>query len=158
MTLETLKADPLWNGFLKGAHSRGMTNAQVSYVLDAYTQRMAPNPDAAEAELRNDFPTDAQLQAALGQSYRATKAYAGSDDAFKKLETKFGSDPDFIRFAARIGKELGEDRPPEGLTSAESDTLESLLGHPGYMDNKHPEHKQIVSKARAMYAKKYGEA
>lgn len=155
LSLDALKADPKYQAFLKGAHARGMTNAQLGYVLDHYAMAMQPDPAAAEAELRKDWATDDQLQRGLEQAYRASAAYAGSEEVRARLEQKFGNDPDFIRLMARIGNELQEDRPPAGITQAESDTLESLMKSPAYFDAKHPDHAVTVRKAQALYAKKY---
>lgn len=158
MSLEALKADPLYGGFLKGAHARGMNNSQLSYVLDAMRVRenLRNSPEAAEADLRREFTSDQALNQALQRSYRATAAYAGNDETRGQLEAKFGNDPDFIRLMARIGGELGEDSPPAGLSGAEAQTLESLMAHPAYLDHKHPEHARVVAQTRAMYAKKTG--
>lgn len=155
ISLDALKADPKYQGFLKGAHARGMTNAQVGYVLDHYAMALQPDPAAAEAELRKDWATDDQLQRGLAQAYRATAAYAGGDEALQKLMAKYENDPDFIRLMSRIGNEMQEDRPPAGITQAESDTLESLMKSPAYFDAKHPEHNATVRKAKELYAKKY---
>ena len=155
ISLDALKADPKYQGFLKGAHARGMTNAQLGYVLDHYAMAQQPDIAGAEAELRKTWATDDQLQRGLAQSYRATAAYAGDDATRERLEQKFGNDPDFIRLMARIGNELQEDRPPAGITQAESDTLESLMSSPAYLDARHPEHAVVVRKAQALYAKKY---
>lgn len=155
LSLDKLKADPKYQGFLKGAHARGMTNAQVGYVLDHYALSMQPDIAGAEAELRTTWATDDQMQRGLAQAFRATAAYAGDDDTRARLDAKFGSDPDFIRLMARIGNELQEDRPASGITQAEADTLESLIASPAYMDPKHPEHAATVRKAQTLYAKKY---
>jgi hypothetical protein len=158
MSLDALKADPLYTGFLKGAHSRGINNAQLSYVLEGYAQRlsMANSPEVAEADLRKTFTSDEQLTQALQRSYKATATYAGDDETRAKLESKFGNDPDFIRLMARIGGELREDPGVQGITAAEQDSLQSLMAHPAYLDNKHPEHASTVAKARALYQKKHG--
>lgn len=156
MSLDALKEDPKYTGFLKGAHARGMTNAQVGYVLDTYAAALAPNPELAEAELRKDWATDDQMTRGLQNAYRATAAYAKAPDLAERIDKKFGSDPDFIRLMANIGRELGEDSPPAGLSAAESDTLQSLIGHPAYYDAKHPEHGRIVAKATNLYNKKFG--
>jgi hypothetical protein len=158
LTLDALKADPLYQGFLKGAHARGMTNAHVSYVLDALAQRMRPDPVVAEAELRKVWPTDAELDKNLAGAFRVVKTYAGGDAQMAKLEAKFGSDPDFLQFMARIAPELGEDKALQpDFTDNDADTLESVMTHPGYLDGKHPEHAKLVAKARGLYAKKYPE-
>lgn len=159
ITIDALKGDPLFAGFLKGAHAKGMNNAQVSYAISEFQQRMAlveqqrNNPEVAEAELRKVWKDDAQLNAGLTQSYRGARAFAVDDDHAQRLEKKFGNDPDFIQLMAGVGKELGEDTPPAGLTTVETETLDSLKRNPAYLDAKHPEHGVIVAKVSALYRK-----
>lgn len=155
LSLDKLKADPKYQGFLKGAHARGMTNAQLGYVLDHYAMAQQPDIAGAEAELQKTWPTSDQLQRGLAQSYRATAAYAGDEETRGRLEAKFGNDPDFIRLMARIGNELQEDQAAPVFSSADADTLESLMASPAYMDAKHQDHATTVRKVQALYAKKY---
>jgi hypothetical protein len=159
LKLDDLKKDPLYTGFLKGAHARGMTNAQLSYVLEGWAQReqMRSSPEVAAAELRKDWPDEATMQQGLTRAYRAAAAYAGNEETLQRIEAKFANDPDFIRLMARIGGEMAEDRPPAGLNANESETLQSLMTHPAYNDHKHPEHNAIVARTKALYAKKYGD-
>lgn len=157
LSMDALKGDPKFAGFLKGAHSRGVNNAQLSWIMQEYAQRLTPDPAMAEAELRKVWADDATLTQNLGLSHRATKAFGG--DLFETLEKKFGNDPDFIRFTAAIGKELGEDKgAPPDFTQGDQDTLESLMASPAYFDAKHPQHAQVVAKAAQLYAKKYPNA
>lgn len=161
-SLDTLKTDPLFAGFLKGAHSKGMTNAQVSYAISEFQQRMQlaeqmrNSPEIGEAELRKVWQTDQQMQQGLGQSFRAAKTFAADDDHMQRLDAKFGNDPDYIRLLARIGKELGEDTPPGGITPVESETRAQLMASPAYLDSKHPEHASVVAKVKALYGKEHG--
>lgn len=159
MSMEQLKADPLFASFLKGAHSRGLNNDQVSYVIEAYQQRLAMSnsPEVGEAELRKVWTTDDQLQRGLSDSYRATQAFANGDtELAARVEKKFGNDPDFIRLMASVGRELHEDTPPEGtLSMVEQGTLESLMASEAYMQAKHPDHAKVVAQVNALYAKRY---
>lgn len=158
LTLDALKADPLYAGFLKGAHAKGMTNAQVSYVLDAFAlrQSMAQSPEVGEAELRKDWVTDDQMQRGLADCYRAVKAFSGGDEQLARLEAKFGSDPDFVRLMASIGKELHEDTPVDGaLSDGETATLESLMASPAYLNASDPKHVETVAQVRRLYQKRY---
>lgn len=161
MSMDALKADPLFAGFLKGAHAKGMNNGQVSYILGEFQQRMQlladqrADPAIAEAELMKVWTTPAAMEAGLGKSYRAAKAFAEGDDHFAAVEKKFGSDPDFIRLMAKVGAELGEDKPVGGLTTVEAETLKSLKAHPAYGDARHAEHRSVVAKVTALYNKLY---
>lgn len=158
-TLEELKADPLFTGFLKGAHGKGMTNAQVSYVLDAYAARMAmsASPEAGEAELRKEWATDDQMRRGLTDSLKAVKSFSGGDEArAQRIDAKFGNDPDFVWLMAQVGKELHEDTPVGGaLTEGEAQSLESLMASPAYLDAKHPEHAATSARVKALYEKRY---
>jgi hypothetical protein len=160
VTMDALKSDPLYAGFLKGAHAKGLNNAQVGWLLGQFQERMAmatagPDPTVAEAELAGIWKLPGEMDKNLSNSYRAAHAFAADKEHAERVEQKFGNDPDFIRLMAKIGGELGEDRPPEGITSVEQETLESLIASPAYMDAKHPEHAKTVAKTRALYAKKY---
>lgn len=160
---DRLKSDPMFAGFLKGAHAKGLNNAQVSYILSEFQTRMdmARSPEMGEAELvqRLNLPAE-QLQGAVYvPAYRAVTAFAADQDMVARLDAKFGSDPDYLQLMARIGKELGEDKQPQqGLTSVETETLAELERHPAYFDAKHPEHHKVKAKVAALYQKQYADA
>lgn len=161
LTMEQLKTDPMFSSFLKGAHARGMSNADVSFVLEAYQQRVAlsASPEVGEAELRKVWTTDDQMTRGLADCFRATQAFSGGDQELaSRLDRKFGNDPDFIRLMAQVGRELHEDHPPAGtLTQGESETLAQLMASPAYFDAKHPEHAVTVARVSALYKKRTGE-
>ena len=117
---DEFKADESTQSFLKGAHAKGLTNAQVEYVIGAYLEA-APGLIEGNAQLSAQECT-AQLKAVWGDeqavtqhvraSYRAAEAFAsepGKPGNYAALNAKFGTDPDFIAFTANIGKELKED-------------------------------------------------
>lgn len=159
--MDAMKTDPLFAGFLKGAHSKGMNNAQVSYVLKEFQQRVQQldqqrnSPEVAEVELGKVWSTPIQMERGLGHSYRAAKTFADNDAHAAVIEQKFGNDSDFIRLMANVGKELGEDRPVQGLSMAEAESLEALKRHPAYSDAKHVDHALICAKVSALYAKQH---
>ena len=163
VTMDALKGDPLYAGFLKGAHAKGLNNSQVGWLLGQFQERMSmatagPDPAVAEAELSQVWKLPGEMDKNLSNSYRAAHAFAADKEHAARLEQKFGNDPDFIRLMAKIGGELGEDTgAPQGISSVEQETLESLISSPAYMDAKHPDHAKTVAKTRALYAKKYPE-
>lgn len=164
MTMEALKTDPLFAGFLKGAHAKGLSNSQVSYILGEFQQRVelmkeqAADPAIAEAELGKVWNTPQQMERGLKGAYRGTQAFAADQEHAARLDKKFGSDPDFIRLMAKVGAELGEDKlPGGGLTQVETDSLETMRRSEAYTNAKHPEHAVTVAKVKALYAKLYPE-
>lgn len=159
MTLEALKTDPLFSGFLKGAHSKGLNNGQVSWLLSQFQERMAmvtagPDPAVAEAELAQIWKLPGEMDKGLKDSYRGAHAFAADADHAKRIGEKFGNDPDFIRLMARIGAELGEDKSPS-ITSVEQESLEQIMASKAYHDKSDPGHAIAVAKAKALYAKKF---
>lgn len=160
ISMDQLKSDPMFAGFLKGAHAVGLNNKQVSYLLGEFQQRVqlmqdqAADPAIAEAELGKVWTTQQQMDRGLQGAYRGTHAFAADAEHAARLEKKFGSDPDFLRLMAKVGAELGEDTLPDGgLTSAETETLESLRKSQAYNDAKHPEHAKTVAQVKRLYEK-----
>lgn len=160
VTMDALKTDPLFAGFLKGAHGKGLSNAQVSYVLAEFQQRVAmlqetaADPAVAEAELGKVWQTPQQMERGLNGAYRGTQAFAADAEHAARIDKKFGSDPDFIRLMAKVGAELGEDRLPEGgLNQTETETLESLRKSEAYTNSKHADHAKTVAQVTRLYQK-----
>ena len=160
VTMDALKTDPLFAGFLKGAHAKGLSNAQVSYVLGQFQERVqlmqeqAADPAVAEAELGKVWNTPQAMSKGLANSFRGSQAFAEDADHAKRLDEKFGNDPDFIRLMAKVGAELGEDKVPGGgLTQTETDTMESLRRSEAYKTATHPEHAATVAKVKRLYEK-----
>lgn len=167
---DEFKADPDTQSFLKGAHAKGLSNAQVEYVIGEY-MKAAPNLIGGAAQLTQQDCT-AALKAVWGDdqtirtnvtaSYRAAEAFASQGDApgnFNALMTKYGNDPDFIAFTANIGKELKEDSAINGgaqvseadfavKTSELRQQLQDLPAH----DPKRP---GIQAQLDALYNRKY---
>lgn len=126
------KQDESAQAFLKGAHAKGLTNAQVEYVLGEYL-KAAPellrgaaqlDQQGATEALKGVWKTDAEFKGGVRDSYRAVQGFAAQGDgigSFDNLMTKYGNDPDFIAFTAAIGREMSEDRPAQGDPIADSD-------------------------------------
>lgn len=126
---ELLK-DPEMKPFLKSAHSRGLTNKQISFVLSEYLAR-APalaeagaelNVEECNAELKKVWTTDQDFRANLGMAFQAANTFAlamgkGADGkplvTFDDIEKAgLADNPLFIRLMAKIGAELREDAVP----------------------------------------------
>ncbi|MEE5136200.1 hypothetical protein V2J83_11870 [Pseudomonas alliivorans] len=122
---EEFKADESTQSFLKGAHAKGLTNDQVSFVIGEY-MRVAPELVGGAAQLTTQdctaalkslWPDQQAMTGNLQSSYRAAQAFAGEAGKpgnFEALMSKYGNDPDFIAFTANIGKELREDSQING--------------------------------------------
>lgn len=124
---EDLKKDPATAAWLKGAHSRGMTNKQIEHVFngladflgDVGTGEAALSMEDCTAELRKVWTTDADFAkntAAATRGAQAFAAKAGID--FAQLEARYGNDPVIVRLLAAIGAEVSEAAPlPTGAAN-----------------------------------------
>lgn len=167
---EEFKADEGTQSFLKGAHAKGLTNDQVSYVLGEYL-KAAPglaegaqvlNQQEAAAALREHWGSDQDMSKNVQASYRAVQAFANEGEglgSFSKLMAKYGNDPDFVAFSANIGKELREDSPVNaGNPASDADfavkaselrkELEALAPHD-------PKRQAVQSNLNALYESRY---
>lgn len=166
---DEFKADESTQSFLKGAHAKGLTNDQVSYVIGEYL-KAAPGLVEGGAQLtaqdcttalKSLWADDQAMQSNVRASYRAAEAFAsaeGQPGSFQNLMAKYGNDPDFIAFTANIGKELSEDTPINGGAVNEADfdvksselrtQLQALPAHD-------PKRKGIQAELDAMYDRRY---
>lgn len=166
---DEFKADESTQSFLKGAHAKGMTNAQVEYVIGEY-MKAAPGLISGGAQLSSEDCTaalkgvwadDQSYKSGVQASYRAAEAFAseaGKPGNFQALMSKYGNDPDFIAFTANIGKELAEDTlitngvVNEGDFEVKTSELRKQLQELAPHDPKRP---QVQQKLNDLYAAKY---
>jgi hypothetical protein len=165
VTFDDIKADPAMQSFMKGAHARGITNAQLEYVLNEHLNIMGSTIGADEQmsieecgqELRKTWANPTEYDRNLGNAYRALQAFADSPEDAEALD-EIGNNPALVRLLAKIGAELQEDTPIGEGTQAAQDwdgEIASLRANPAYLDSSHPEHKQVMAKMDALYSKRY---
>ncbi len=173
VNFDELKADPLYQGFLKGAHAKGLTNAQVSYVLNEYLAR-APevaaaakevDAAAAAAHLKQTWPDEASFKTNLGHAYRATSAIAARAgiDMAEIEASPIANNPTFVRLMAALGPEFSEDMSAAAgasqIAAGDFDSrLAEIRSHEGYANANHPMHKELMAKKQALYDARYGKA
>jgi len=168
-SIEDLKADPKTQGFLKGAHAKGMTNAQVSYVLSEYA-RVAPELvqgaaalDATQAkeQLASVWADDAAMQTNLKHSWTTTNIAAEKAGlSMEDIEAAgLGNNPVFLRIMAALGPEFAEDKAINSSVGAPGkDSIEELERSEAYRNPKHPDYAVVSAKIKAYYERKYANA
>lgn len=162
---EDLKADEGIKGFMEGAHKLGMTNAQVSYVLDQYMQAL-PEDMQAMAELDTKECIDT-LVSELGQSradevladaYRAVTMVAGEDADY--IMDRYGNDPVVLKYLAKFGEGLREDSAPLAAQTIDpqefSGITHDIREQLAQMSVTDPRRPALLEKLDALYAKQYG--
>lgn len=163
-------ADPLFKDFASKAHAAGLSNEQLQFVVGEYLgfapalmAANAPNGpmalEDARAELAKVWTTEADMAKNLAGVVRAINAFGAEGDApgsVDRLMAKYGTDPDFIAFSARIATELKEDTPAGGGGGPTSDVdVEALQKSEAYWKPEHPDHAKTKAKVDGYYAAKF---
>lgn len=152
---------------LDGMHKLGMNNAQVDAVMQMYlasAQALAAGSPALNAEntiteLRKEWKTEAEFTKNIGAArHAATELGRRVGMDFAAIEAAgLANNPAFIRMAAALAPELGEDTAPAGAALVESD-LDSLVKSKAYMDPNDPNHAAVKAKVQQHFASQPGAA
>lgn len=165
LDLDALKDDPDYKSWLKGAHAKGLTNAQVSFVLDSFADRLGGQAAVAQAGMGLDefkaavepsFAEYGGFDAGVKLGIRAVRAVI--PDVTAEELASLPNNPVMARVLAHFGKEVGEDAPVhEGVANVadwESQVAE-IQASEAYNKADHPEHQKAVDKLQALYNARY---
>lgn len=165
-TWDEIKKDPEMQGFLKAAHAKGMTNAQLEFALDQYYQRAQSlvagarelDTAAATEALGKVWADPAALDANMRHAYRATLALSTkSGISMDEIHGSLGNNPMFIRLMAAAGPEFREgDLPSTGGGGGEGaeQTIKTLMASEAYTNPKHPDFERVSKQVRDYYERK----
>lgn len=164
------RKDPSTVDFLKGAHSQGMTNKQLNYVINKYLET-APAMVAASAQLSHeDFMTELTKFWPDPQE-RLTNIRAGLTAGTKFAESMglkwtdfeaagLGDNPMFARIMATLAKQIGEDgNLPSNVPMAGTDfdsqkaALDAELA--GIPERDVKKREAVLAKITALYNKRF---
>lgn len=168
--LDQFKSDPIFKTLADKAHKAGISNETLNFFVGEYLQFM---PDVLQANVQLGAGDARQALSAvwkdpgamskgLQQAARAAQGFSaesGQLGSFDNLMQKFGNDPDFLAFAARIGSEMGEDKPIAADPVAQADwetEVADIRANPAYSDKAHPQHNGLVQKMETLYQRRYG--
>lgn len=146
-------------------HAKGINNAQLNDVLDYAFNEWAPQliggndamtEETCSTALKEVWKSDEEFNNGTGLAFKALKAFASNDSEFGSLMEKYGNDPDFIQFAARVGKEVHEDSGVDPDTILGGESIESLMASEAYSNSKHADHANVSAKVKRYYEAKHG--
>lgn len=146
------KKDPDSQAFLKAAHAKGMTNAQLDFVLSDFHSRSTELVQGAAAlDAKTCVDT---LQAEWGDQTQANLGKA-ADVALRLGATReeldsFGNNPAVCRMLLKLHGEMAEGLPPRGGVSGKEDR-ETLMKSEAYLNSKHADHARVYAQVQALY-------
>jgi len=159
--------DDDYKDFKVKAHELGFTQKQFEYAVGRHLESLGQvqgsdaqmSQEDTQNALREIWPDQKTYQKNLNAAWRGASSYANPGDQTKRgsminLERKFGEDPDFIAFAANIGREIKEDIPPMGSVLGD-ETVEAMQKSEAYWNPNDPKHEEVKAKVTAHYSRKY---
>lgn len=167
------RKDPQMADFLKGAHSQGLTNKQINYVIGKYIEA-APEIAGAAADLSSEecvsqlklaWKSDAEFARNVKLSnVAATKLAAAIGLTYDDVDAAFGNNPLFIRLMAGLATQMGEDVLPADETGGGADgagdfeaQAKALRDELDKIPERNKKERDVVqAKLNALYEKRYG--
>lgn len=160
------KTDEGFKAFAGKMHGLNLTQSQLDGVMESYFE-LAPklvagaqvlDADAATAELKKTWATDADFErnvrnAFVGTNALAQKAGLSVDEI---MASPLGNDPKFLKLMAAIGPEFKEDSSPGGGQQFSQEDINSLMMSEAYTNPKHKDHAQTSAKIKAYFERKHG--
>ncbi|ENW15621.1 hypothetical protein L313_2804 [Acinetobacter haemolyticus CIP 64.3 = MTCC 9819] len=138
--MEAFSAHEGNKAFLEKAHSLGVSNEQMTAILEAYEANNAVNVESLQTEWGGEFNKN------IGFAKQAIEAAGmNMDDADGPM---FG-----IKMAAWIGKQLQEDLPPSNTQQNGAETVEQLMLTEAYSNANHPDHKSVAARVSQWFQK-----
>ena len=145
--------------FLAKCHERGMTNDQVQFIMDEYSEIVTVATIEAANTREGTIET---LKTLYGDKY--PEKMASAMNAFRAAGVKdvsindVGNHPGMIQILSVLGENLTEDQIPrgEGVGGGMSEgDLHKLMASEAYWDPKHEDHKNVNAKVTAYYKAKH---
>lgn len=152
--------------FLKGAHEKGLNQAQLDFVMGKYFE-LAPqlaagakqyDAETATAELKKTWATDADFNRNVKNAYVGANAIAAKAglDVKSIMDGPLGNDPTFLKLMAAMGPEFAEDAPPGGQQMTTEDDVNKLMASEAYTNPRHADHAKVSAQVKKYFDRKYG--
>jgi len=151
LTLPEGTKDEDFADFKAEALKMGLNNAQAQGVLENIISsvkemrgELEMTSAKAEAALRETWNNEQDFNKNLSLAQKAAKAYDVNTDVL-------GNNPEVIKLLAKIGGELGEDRPANQSAIIQSEDLRTLMTSEAYLNPHHVNHKSVMARIQSHY-------
>jgi hypothetical protein len=163
--LKDVKLDDTLSGkFRDRAHKLGLSQSQYQGVLEAHLE-MVPevlnatlklSAEEARSELSKVWTGTAEFEKQLSNAQRAVDS--APEGIREDLWARFGRDPAFIQFAARMGSEMREDKPniERNSTPGAATEVEGMMQSEAYRNPKHADHARVSAAVTAHFQRVHG--
>jgi hypothetical protein len=169
---EGMWSDERAKGYKELFHKIGLSAKQVEAISDYYGSDLGQQLQAgqtaqeqAQEELHNGLLSDwgnaFEQKKHLG-NLAIEKGVDGNEEFKARIVEKFGSDPDFIRFASNIGSQFNESSSISGVkvapTPADLDNkIAEVMQSDAFNNPRNPAHRQAVENLTRLHKQKAGQ-
>jgi hypothetical protein len=162
--MKDLELDPtLTTEFKDIAHKHGLTQEQYQAMVEVGLKQvpgilnsvLKMSADEARGSLQKAWGGDYEKN--LGNAQRAIDAVGG--ELGKDMWARFGRDPAFLQFAAKMGSDMREDKAPvnsDGSGGGDT-TIDALMASDAYRNPKNPNHARVSAQVQAHHKRVAGE-
>ncbi len=140
--LEAFSSHESNKAFLEKAHGLGISNEQMTAVLEAYEQHAAVQVEVLQEEWGTEFEGNLRF------AQQAAKAAGLTMDDIDS--PTFG-----IKLAAFYGKQLQEDMPPVNTQPTGGVDVQQLMSSEAYLNESHPDHKRVYAQVQSFYEQQF---
>jgi hypothetical protein len=147
--------------FRKKAHEAGFSQKQFDLAVGQYLE-IAPSlvggakaldAESTVGQLKTEWGAD--FDANINAARRAARTFGA--DIGPELDAELGNHPVFLKFLAKVGAELQEDRPPSAAVGASAEDVNALMASEAYLNAAHKDHASVSRKVQAHFSKQPGE-
>ncbi|MGS0705049.1 hypothetical protein ACVBEE_00550 [Acinetobacter sp. ANC 3781] len=160
---DEFKAIPENQEFLERAREAGLDSKSLNFLLGEYNQ-LIPSLMEGNAALDNEACVSAMKEtwgADTDTNFGFAKAAANNAIQNGILtpeevnSPEFGNNPLVLKMAAYFGQQLNEDTPPSNTQQSGAADVQSLMVSEAYLNESHPDHKQVYAQVQKAYSKQY---
>lgn len=162
--MKDMELDPtLTTEFKDIAHKHGLTQEQYQAMVEVGLKQVPGilnsvlklSADEARGSLQKAWGGDYEKN--LGNAQRAIDAVGG--ELGKDMWARFGRDPAFLQFAAKMGSDMREDKAPVNNdgSGGGATTIDALMASDAYRNPKNPDHARVSAQVQAHHKRVAGE-
>lgn len=161
--VKALRANPGIAGMLEQMHAQGFSDAQATWAVSQAIQLLdggrAATSEETETALREVWKTDQEYSRNITLAARAVQQLAPLIGVqATEVMTRYGNDPTLVKLFARLGHEMREDTPAQGLGPEAKDFATQVAEIDAQLNSlpaQAPQRQQLVEQKLALYTQRY---
>ena len=160
---DEFKAIPENQEFLERAREAGLDSKSLNFLLGEYSQLLpaimegnaALDNEACVSAMKETWGTDTDTNFGFAKAAANNAIQNGILTLEEVNSPEFGNNPLVLKMAAYFGQQLNEDIPPSNTQQSGAADVQSLMVSEAYLNESHPDHKQVYAQVQKAYSKQY---